>query len=293
MVHLFRYGTFPVMLLGFNGAFIALIGNGAPLRQSFLLLFAAIGFMFLAERVTPYVPAWNRSREDRGRDALHFIVNTASNHLALLLLPAAAAFGLPAHGWPSQWPLWMQVLLAILLLDVGVSAAHHASHKWAWLWRFHAVHHSVKRLYGFNGLMKHPLHQAVEVASGFAPLLVLGVPTRVATAVAFCVAIQLLLQHSNADYRTGPLKHLFANAEVHRFHHLKAASAGDVNFGLFTTLWDHLAGTFFYRAAAAPTRSEELGIDGEDQYPQEYFAQLIRPFRAGIAQPARGEQHES
>lgn len=277
------------MLVGFNGALIVLVGAGAPGWQPFLLLFVSIGFMFVSERVIPYVPAWNEGQGDRSRDLLHFVVNTTSNHLSLLVLPAVAALGLTPHGWPSRWPFWVQVLLAILLLDLGVSAAHHASHKWRWLWRFHAVHHSVKRLYGFNGLMKHPVHQAIEAVSGFAPLLLLGIPTRVATALAFCVAIQLLLQHSNADYRSGPLKYVFANAEVHRFHHRKGSAAGDVNFGLFTTLWDHVVGTFFYRSGAAPRHSEELGIDGEDQYPTEYFAQLIRPFGAGPAQANSGE----
>jgi sterol desaturase/sphingolipid hydroxylase (fatty acid hydroxylase superfamily) len=207
-----------------------------------------------------------------------------------LLLPAATVFGRSHGWWPAQWPFWLQVLLAILVLDLGISAAHHASHKWDWLWRFHAVHHGVKRLYGFNGLTKHPVHQAIEAASGFAPLLVLGVPARVATALAFCVSIQLLLQHSNADYRTGPLRYLLANAEVHRFHHRKGAAMGGVNFGLFTTMWDHLAGTFFYRSAAAPKHREELGLDGVGEYPQEYFAQLVQPFRANFPQSA-SEEH--
>lgn len=78
-------------------------------------------------------------------------------------------------------PLWQPfsvLLLAIgfmFIADLGVSAAHHASPNWSPLWRFHAVHHSVKRMYGFSGPMKHPVHQMVEGVSGFAPLLVLGI----------------------------------------------------------------------------------------------------------------------
>lgn len=67
------------------------------------------------------------------------------------------------------------------------------------LWRFHAVHHSVKRFYGSNGRMKHPIHPAIEMVVGAAPLVVVVLPPRVATAVALCTAIQLLLQHSNVD----------------------------------------------------------------------------------------------
>jgi sterol desaturase/sphingolipid hydroxylase (fatty acid hydroxylase superfamily) len=279
ILYLFRFGTFPALLLGFNGALVALIGAGAPLWQPLLVLLGAIGFMFAAERVVPYVSSWNGSHGDRGRDLLHFLVNTTSNHLGIWLLPLTAGLALFPGRWPTQWPFWAQVLLAILALDLGVSAAHHASHQWRGLWRFHAVHHSVQRLYGFNGLMKHPVHQALEASSGFVPLVFLGIPVPVATALAFCVAVQLLLQHSNADYRSGFLKYWFANAEVHRFHHRKGGMAGNVNFGLFTTLWDHAAGTFAYAPGAAPTCSEQLGIEGADDYPQTYIAQLLQPFR--------------
>ncbi len=272
-----RYGTFPLMLLGGNGTIIAFLEAGAPLWQPFLVFAAAIGFMFLAERVIPYAPAWNTDHDDSRRDVLHVVVNTAFNHLGLMLLPLATWF-IPARNlWPTHWPFWLQVIVAIVVMDVGVAAAHHASHKWSLLWRFHAVHHSVRRMYGFNGLMKHPMHQAIEGMSGLAPLLLIGIPVRVATAVVFCVGIQLLLQHSNADYRTGVLKSVFANAEVHRFHHARGG-AGDVNFGLFTTLWDHFAGTFYYAPCAAPSRSQDLGVD-EPEYPTAYFAQLLRPFQ--------------
>jgi len=274
-----RYLAFPLFLVGFDGLLIARIGAGAPYWQPLLVLLAAILLMFGLERLIPYQPAWNRAQDDSLRDLLHALVNTASNHLGLLLLPLLAALGLFAGHWPAAWPFWLQVLLALLVLDLGISAAHHASHRWAWLWRFHAVHHSVQRLYGFNGLMKHPLHQAVETVSGIAPLLLLGIPLPVATAAAFCVAVQLLLQHSNADYRSGPLKYVFANAEVHRFHHVNRAGEGDVNFGLFTTLWDHLAGTFHYAPGQAPRHTTEVGLQDGAGYPRNYLAQLWQPFR--------------
>lgn len=78
-----------------------------------------------------------------------------------------------------------------------------------------------------------------------------------------------------------------ANAEVHRFHHRKGGAAGDVNFGLFTTLWDHLVGTFHYQSGTAPARSEDVGIQGADDYPNDYLAQLVQPFREWLVYPAR------
>lgn len=274
-----RYATFPLYALGLNGLLIWLVGQGLPWWQPFVVLLAAIVGMFGLERLIPYQPAWNRDDGDSARDVAHSVVNTASYHAGLLLMPFLASLALFEGAWPHAWPFALQVIGAIVVLDLGIAAAHHASHRWNWLWHFHAVHHSVKRLYGFNGLMKHPVHQAIEATSGVAPLLFLGIPTPVATALAFCVAIQLLLQHSNADYRLGPFKWIFAGAEIHRFHHTNVAERGNVNFGLFTNLWDHLSGTFHYVSGHAPTRSDEVGIGDAPDYPKGYLQQLLRPFR--------------
>jgi len=276
-----RYGTFPLFAFGINGLIIALIGAGAPYWLLLLVLLAAVGLMFGVEYLIPWQPRWNLVHGDARRDLLHAAVNTAFNHLGVLLLPLLAGLGpnLFPGLWPQAWPFWVQVLVAILVADLGISAVHHLSHKWPLLWRFHAVHHRVRRLYGFNGLMKHPLHQLVETLGGVLPLLLLGIPQPVALALVFCVAVQLLLQHSNADYRSGWLKVLFANAEVHRFHHSNRAGENDVNFGLFTTLWDHCAGTFRYRPNAAPRDSAQLGLSDGEPYPDGYLAQLAQPFR--------------
>ena len=114
-------------------------------------------------------------------------------------------------------------------------------------------------------------------AAGVAPLILIGLPVNVASLLAIAVAIQLLLQHSNADYRVGPAKHVLALNEGHRFHHLKWAGIGDVNFGLFTLVWDHLMRTYSYN----PTRrfdSTQLGMAAHPDSPTAYGRQLIHPF---------------
>jgi len=175
-------------------------------------------------------------------------------------------------------PIAVQVIGAVLVADLGITVAHIASHHVGVLWRFHAVHHSVTRAYGFNGLMKHPVSQLFETTVGVLPLLLLGVPANVASALAVCVAIQLLLQHSNVDYRVGPLRVVLSLNEGHRFHHLKWAGVGDVNFGLFTLLWDHLFGTFSFDPARRFS-SADLGMAAKPDYPVPWSAQMVEPFR--------------
>ncbi|RKQ89531.1 sterol desaturase family protein [Maricaulis maris] len=274
-----RLGFVPFVLLGGNALALTLVSMGGHHVWLAALIVGVIFVSFLVERLIPYNPDWNLSHQDRWRDRVHFVVNEGANFLSILGLPFLAAL-LPNFGvWPSHWPLWGQLLLAIGIVDFGITMAHFASHRINWLWRFHAVHHSVKRMYGFNGLMKHPLHQLIEGVCGVLPVILLGVPQDVAWLLVVAIALQLLLQHSNADVRVGPFKYVLALAPAHRFHHLISAREGDVNFGLFTMVWDWLLGT----ASFDPNRtftSDDLGIEGEPDYPTDYWSQLIRPFKS-------------
>ena len=274
---LLRYGTFPLSFIGFNGLGLWLIATQAPATLRYGVLLLAVLTLLAIERLIPWQRMWNRDPGDGPADVLHALVNSALTYGGIAALPLLVGLlPWPSH-WPQQWPFVVQVIAAVVLLDLGISAMHHLSHRVPLLWRFHAVHHAAERLYGFNGWMKHPLHQLLETGAGMTPLLLLGVTQPVAAAVAFCVAIQLLLQHANADYRIGPLKRVFATAEAHRFHHVRGPS-GDVNFGLFTTLWDHLAGTFRYQADSAPRAPDAVGLT-PPMPSRRYVAQLAAPFR--------------
>lgn len=272
-----RYGYVPFMLLGLNGTAIALTVAGTPKFWLLAVLAVAIATSFLTEAVIPYDRGWNHDRADSARDRIHAAVNEALILVSVTAIPLSAAIIPAPEIWPSGWPFIAQVLAAILVADLGITLVHRASHHVGMLWRLHVVHHSITRLYGLNGLMKHPLHQTVEMTAGVAPLILIGLPVDVASVLALAVAIQLLLQHSNADYRIGPAKYLLALNEGHRFHHLKWAGVGDVNFGLFTLIWDHLMHTHSYD----PTRrfdSTQLGIAVKPDYPSGYLQQMTYPF---------------
>tara|TARA_R110002110_G_scaffold39577_2_gene127490 strand:- start:875 stop:1726 length:852 start_codon:yes stop_codon:yes gene_type:complete len=274
-----RLGFVPAILVGGNYLAITVSSSGASHAWLAALILGAVLASFLAENFIPYHRAWNLEHSDKWRDIFHFLINESANFLSILALPLLAP-AIPDLGfWPNNWPIWAQLLLAIFIVDFGITMAHFASHRINWLWRFHAVHHSAKRMYGFNGLMKHPIHQLIEGVCGVAPLLILGIPQQIAWLLIVAIDLQLLLQHSNADVRIGPFKYILALAPAHRFHHLNTAREGDVNFGLFTMVWDWLLGT----ASFDPTReftSADLGIENDPDYPTGYVAQLIAPFRA-------------
>jgi len=272
----------PLFWFGFIGAAVSILQlPSVPDLWLVPLAALAMAVSFGAESLVPYDTQWNLSQGDRRRDVAHTLTNESINLVGLhfwAFAVAATEFIAPVRLWPVDLPFPVQLLAAILICDLGITLMHYASHRWRPLWRLHAVHHSVGRMYGFNGLMKHPLHQVVEAAAGFTPLLLLGASKPVVLGVAFATVIQLLLQHSNVDMRLGPLRHLFAFAPVHRFHHLKYGSAGDVNFGFFFCIWDRMLGTTFDDDTVR-VRTRDLGIGSRPSYPMGYWAQLREPFR--------------
>lgn len=284
-----RFAFLPLMLIGVNSLGWWLASRDAPKPGIVALLLGAVGLSFLAERTLPYNDDWNEPRDDAGRDVAHALINEALQVGSLLTLPLMVDVAAIDGAWPSDLPFVLQVLGSVLVLDAGITLTHWASHRMELLWRFHAVHHSVRRFYGLNGLMKHPLHQLLETAVGTMPLVILGLPTDVATALVVAITIQLLLQHSNADYYVPSwARRLLALNLVHRFHHLKWPVVGDVNFGLFTNIWDRLLGTAVWNPSRTFT-TDVLGIAKEPDYPDAYLAQLVRPVvgvRTGEPQPS-------
>ena len=268
----------PLFLLVGNGVAVYLVAEDFNAGWLGLLILVFIGISFATERLIPYDRAFNEPQQDQRRDVLHALMNESLNVIGIAVLPFIAGLLVLAPIWPSSWPLLFQLLLAILISDIGITLAHFASHRLRLLWRLHAVHHSVKRLYGFNGLMKHPLHQFIETVAGTTPLLIIGVPQNVLMLLVVAVVLQLLLQHSNVAYFTGPLKKVLAINSVHRFHHLNTAKEGDVNFGLFTTLTDRFLGTAYFDSERT-IGTKDLGIASEPNYPTNYWQQLMQPFQ--------------
>lgn len=271
----------PLFFFGFIAAALALATRPLWLLP---LLASAVLLSFTCEWLIPYKTAWNQTQGEGRRDLCHALVNECLTLSSVASIPLLASC-LPATDlWPVHWPLALQLLLAIVVADLGITLVHYASHRSPLLWRLHAVHHSVTRLYGLNGLLKHPVHQLLETLGGTLPLLVLGLPVEVATLLAFSVSIQLLLQHGNVDMRIGGLRHVFAWAPVHRLHHLKYGTTGDVNFALFFPLWDRMLGTVLYLPGYA-LADDDMGIGDRPDYPQAYLAQLREPWVSGDAQP--------
>lgn len=276
---LIRFAAYPAVF----GASIATVLFVAALEfapwPGFALV-AALGMACVAvlERWLPYQEAWLHDQGDLLADGMHALVN-----LALLSGTAVALhamnLSLPTT-WPDSWPFWAQILLAGAVIDLGLYVMHRLSHRFDWLWRLHAVHHSSERLYWLNGERRHPLSAVLLGAPGIVAAVGLGAPPLVISAWLTLLTVHLAFQHANLDYRLGPLRHVLAVGESHRWHHKREFEDAQVNFGEFWLLWDHLFGSYLDRPKGVIPGDVGLREAG---FPNGYVDQLRWPFRRRAA----------
>lgn len=175
--------------------------------------------------------------------------------------------------WPVSWPMWAQVSLAVVAAEFGLYWAHRTAHEWPILWRFHAVHHSVKRLWVINTGRFHFLDSVYKILLGMGILFAMGAPLEVVQWVSIITAYIGLLTHCNVEMRFGWLSYIFNTPGVHRFHHSLDLREGDANYGENVVLWDLLFGTYVVSKQRPPV---DIGI--RTYMPPLFRHQLIWPF---------------
>jgi sterol desaturase/sphingolipid hydroxylase (fatty acid hydroxylase superfamily) len=106
------------------------------------------------------------------------------------------------------------------------------------LWRFHAVHHSVTRLWFVNTGRFHFINTIISVAFGTGVALAAGVPKDILIWVSAITAYVGLLTHCNVEMRFGILNYLFNTPALHRWHHSMVREEGDRNYGENLMLFD-------------------------------------------------------
>lgn len=279
------YGTFPIIFGGAMGLGIAGMERGwDPVVTAMALTAAVVLALLVLERIHPYHEEWLHSHGDIRTDLLHNLVNFWIPEVYTVLFvggfTVAGAWLSDAVGmslWPTAWPLWAQLLLALVIGEFGTYWIHRLMHESAFLWRFHAPHHSAPRLYWLNAGRFHPLDLFTQQFLALTPLVLLGADTRVIALHTLFTAIHGLFQHCNVDIRIGPLNWFFSMAELHRWHHSKRLEEANTNYGANLILWDIVFGSRFLPDDREPPT--EIGIEALPNFPGGYWAHLLTPLR--------------
>jgi len=279
--------VYPSVMLVSLAIYSTLAARGIDLGISSNLaaIVGGLGLITLLEIVIPYRREWLPNWSDLRVDFLFMVLIQILLPYLLTLLSvtwlvdwvATNGWNLPGY-WPHRSPVWMQMLLMMFAADFFRYWLHLASHTYVPLWRIHAVHHSVQKLYWFNVGRFHPFDKSLQFLCDVLPFIFLGVTKEVMTLYFAIYAVNGFFQHSNVDAKLGWFNYLISGPELHRWHHSKTISESNHNYGNNVIVWDILFGTYFL-----PKNREvaDLGLLNRN-YPRGFFQQLKAPFLRGI-----------
>jgi sterol desaturase/sphingolipid hydroxylase (fatty acid hydroxylase superfamily) len=253
------------------------INSASPLLYFNLLYFSLAAVLFFLERTMPFERSWLASDGQIGADIAHTLL---SKGVIQIFVAAITVMGLaqavdagPSGFWPTAWPVAAQVTLALIVAEAGLYAAHRLAHEWRRLWLFHAVHHSVTKLWIVNTGRFHFIDTIASVALSQPLLYLAGAPRPMFLWVAAITAFIGIMTHCNVDMRSGILNWIFNTPELHRWHHSRVSAEGNTNYGENVMLFDHLFKSFYFPARRPPAN---IGID--EPMAESFWGQLRQPF---------------
>ena len=233
------------------------------------------------EKLFPLYKGQSLFRKEWQTDLKHFAVNHFIVGLALLVVNFLLhhLFGWLASSHFQQAvrdiPFVPQLLLCILVADLAQYWTHRAYHEVPFLWRFHAVHHSVKTMDWLAGSRQHMLELIFTRVCVLAPLYILGFSEGVMNAYIIVVGFQAVFNHANVHLPWGPLKYLVVTPDFHHWHHASDDEAIDRNYAAHYAFLDYLFGTAVKSDKKFP---EKYGVVG-DYMPDGFVRQQLFPFR--------------
>jgi ornithine lipid hydroxylase len=280
-----KWIVYPFIMLMSISLYYTLVafGLGITLSSFISATLCGLGLITLFEILLPYRKDWTPNSEEIKTDTVFMLLIQIALP-KLLTLFAIVYLANIFHNerneslWPHHQPIWIQMLIMMFAADFFRYWLHRASHEWPFLWRFHAVHHSVEKLYWLNVGRFHPVDKSLQFFLETLPFILLGVSQEVMALYFVVYATKGFFQHSNVDVKLGWFNYIISGPELHRWHHSKEIKESNTNYGNNIILWDIVFGTFFMPESR---EVNELGLVNGN-YPRGFWTQMKSPFRKGL-----------
>ena len=225
------------------------------------------------------------------------VIDTA---LLRLVFPAAAA-GIAVQvgslGWglfnALSWPFWVEVLVAVILLDLVIYGQHVMFHAVPGLWRLHMVHHADLDVDLTTGVRFHPFEILLSMVVKVAAICALGAAPLAVILFEIVLSATSIFNHGNVVLPNGldrRLRLFVVTPDMHRVHHSVVAGETNSNFGFNLPWWDRLFGTYRDQPAAG---HEDMTVGLEqfrDPRRQWLWHMLALPFTGAGGEYPRGRR---
>jgi sterol desaturase/sphingolipid hydroxylase (fatty acid hydroxylase superfamily) len=249
----------------------------------FVLNILLTGFLFIPlEKLFGRLTQQPLFRDEWREDLFYFLISSVFVQTLTMFTLAPSMTILHYTGdWASMrqviasQPLWLQVIEIMFLTDFVQYWFHRAFHQIPFLWGFHAVHHSAKKMDWLAGSRMHIVEIIGLRSMTVVPMYVLGFAEGALHLYILLVYLNATFVHANVRFNVEWLKPLIVTPRFHHWHHGIEKEAIDVNFAIHFPLFDKLFGTYYMPKNQWPSG---YGIGGHP-VPNGYWKQLMYPFK--------------
>lgn len=251
---------------------------------------AVLGFVILAVVFAPLEKLWPAHRGQRlfrpgfRTDVAHFFFTGILTAIGLFLAAAPFVVAMDVltpsaiRDVVAAQPEALQLLEALLIVELVGYWSHRMMHTVPALWRLHRVHHSSERMDWLAAAHLHPFDGSLGRLLAVIPLAYLGFGRATFGTAVVLLQLHAIFQHTNLRVHFGPFGRVLSSPQFHHWHHTNDPHARDRNFaGLFPWL-DVAFGTFHL-----PDRTWPATYGVDDPIPTGYLRQLASPFASGPA----------
>ena len=213
--------------------------------------FGILLLMLLWEQLTPRRRAMQGRAWRRSNNLLLVVLNA----LLLKLLVPMSAVALALYAEQQSWgalnqfelPVWLELCIAVVVLDMIIYWQHRLFHVVQPLWRLHQVHHADMDYDTTTGLRFHPIEIVLSMLIKFVAVVLLG-PAALAVVI-FEVMLNGMAMFNHGNIRLPLaldrlLRWLIVTPDMHRIHHSIHRHEADSNYGFSLAIWDRLFGSY-------------------------------------------------
>ena len=185
----------------------------------------------------------------------------------------------------TQWPLWLEIVLAFILLDCAIYWQHVISHRVPFFWRFHKVHHTDRDLDASSAVRFHPVEILLSMLYKCGVVLIIGPAALAVLIFEIVLNASAIFNHANLKLPLGVdkiLRLFIVTPDMHRVHHSVIESETNRNFGFNLSVWDRL----FRSYKAQPEGGHDgmtIGLsEHQSEAPSQLFWSLKLPFAKSL-----------
>ncbi|HEV8719915.1 MAG TPA: sterol desaturase family protein [Candidatus Binatia bacterium] len=185
-------------------------------------------------------------------------------------------------GLVKQLPLpgWLEVALAVSLMDYTLYLWHRLMHRWVWLWRFHLPHHVDLELDASTALQFHFSELVLSVPWRAGQIAPIGVSPLSLSIWQTALMLSILFHHSNVRLPIElekRLSYFIVTPRMHGIHHSIIHGEQDSNWSSGLTLWDFLHRTLKLNV---PQSEITIGVPAYRDESEVRLAEILgMPFR--------------